>query len=141
MFPPPPFPLCINLREPTASALRGATPGARIDKYRSLIMPLRFVRQLRTQTAQSLVLSVKLDARYGHRLAIPVPSSKLHIPCTSRLRISFHLSACVQSARSIVLLVLKIEFCTTSCIIYTIYKNFMKSCAKYLTLILNVGKI
>ena len=41
----------------------------------------------------------------------------------------------------IVLLVLKIEFSTTSCIIYTIYKNFMKSCAKYLTLILNVGKI
>ena len=30
-------------------------------------MPLRFVRQLRTQTAQSLVQSVKLGARYGRR--------------------------------------------------------------------------
>jgi len=27
-------------------------------------VPLRFVRQLRTQTAQSLVLFVKLDARF-----------------------------------------------------------------------------
>ena len=85
-----------TLREPTASALRGATLGARIDKYRSLIMPLRFVRQLRTQTAQSLVLSVKLDARYGHRLAIPVPSSKLHIPLISRLRKSIRFGCGVK---------------------------------------------
>ena len=40
MFPPPPFPLCINLREPTASAPRGATLSTHIEKYRSLIMPL-----------------------------------------------------------------------------------------------------
>ena len=78
MFPPPPFPLCINLREPTASASRGATLGARIDKYRSLIMPLRFVRQLRTQTAQSLVLSVKLGAPFSRRLA--ARTLNWHIP-------------------------------------------------------------
>ena len=75
VFPPPPFPLCINLREPTASAPRGATLGARIDRGISLLMPLRFVRQLRTQTAQSLVLSVKLDARFSRRLAARVPSA------------------------------------------------------------------
>ena len=98
MFSLSPFPLCINLREPTASALRGATLGARIDKYRSPVMPLRFVRQLRTQTAQSLVLSVKLDARYGHRLAIPIPSSNRHIQCTSRLRMSFRFKHIFLSA-------------------------------------------
>ena len=42
VFPLPPFPL---KREPPASAPRGDTLGTRIDKYRSLIMPLRFVRQ------------------------------------------------------------------------------------------------
>ena len=40
-------------------------------------------------TAQSLVLFVKLDARYGRRLATPILSSKLHIPLISRLRTSF----------------------------------------------------
>ena len=45
-----------TLRESTTSAPRGATLGTRIDRGISLIMPLRFVRQLRTQTAQSLVL-------------------------------------------------------------------------------------
>ena len=34
-------------------------------------MPLRFVRQLRNNTAQSLVLFVKLGARCGRRLAPP----------------------------------------------------------------------
>ena len=53
VFPPPPFPLCINLREPTASASRGATLGTRIDRDISFIMPPSFVCQLRTQTAQS----------------------------------------------------------------------------------------
>ena len=53
-----------TMREPTASASRGATLGSRIDRDISLLMPLRFVRQLRTQTAQSLVLSVKLGARF-----------------------------------------------------------------------------
>ena len=76
VFPPPPFPL---KREPTASALRGdnanaidfvtiasslrATSSTRIDKYRPIVMSLRFVRQLRNNTAQSLVLSVKLGVR------------------------------------------------------------------------------
>ena len=53
VFPQPPFPL---KREPTASAPRGATLSTRIDKYRPLVMSLRFVRQLRNNTAQSLVL-------------------------------------------------------------------------------------
>ena len=34
-------------------------------------MPLRFVRRLRNNMAQSLVLYVKSDARYGRRLAAP----------------------------------------------------------------------
>ena len=37
------------------------------NKYRSLIMPLRFVCLLRNNTAQSLVLFVKLGVRYGRR--------------------------------------------------------------------------
>ena len=38
--------------------------GTRIDKYRTLIMPLRFVRQaVANNTAQSLVLSVELGAQ------------------------------------------------------------------------------
>ena len=52
-------------------------------------MSLRFMRQLRNNTAQSLVLFVKLDARYGHRLAIPILSSKYHIPFISSLQSSF----------------------------------------------------
>ena len=83
MFPPPPFPLCASLREPTASALRGATLSTRIDKDISLLVPLRFVRQLRTQTAQSLVLSVKLGVRFLAAVAARVPSLKSHIPFIS----------------------------------------------------------
>ena len=52
-------------------------------------MPLRFVRRLRNNKAQSLVLYVKSDARYGRRLAAPIPYFKLHIPFISTLRISF----------------------------------------------------
>ena len=52
-------------------------------------MPLRFVRRLRNNMAQSLVLYVKFDARYGRRLAAPISSSKLHNPFISTLRISF----------------------------------------------------
>ena len=91
-------------------------------------MSLRFVRQLRNNTAQSLVLIVKLDARYGRRLAPPryesahtankyalkecslvsplckfadggfVPSSKLHISCMGSLRISVRLDKAMPSA-------------------------------------------
>ena len=59
-----------------ASSLQ-ATNGGRVvgNTNRLKAVPLRFVRQLRTQTAQSLVPIVKLDARYGHRLAIPIPSA------------------------------------------------------------------
>ena len=45
------------------TAPQGATLGTRIDKYRALIMPLRFVRLLRNNTAQSLVLFVELGAQ------------------------------------------------------------------------------
>ncbi len=72
-----------TLREPTASASRGATLGSRIDRGISLIMSLRFVRQLRTQTAQSLVLIVKLGAPFSSRLAARVPSANKHIPFIS----------------------------------------------------------
>ena len=71
-------------------SLAGKTVGTRIEKYRPLIMPLRFVRQaVANNTAQSLVFFVKLGVRCGRRLAAPIPSSKLHIPFISTLRISF----------------------------------------------------
>ena len=63
-----PFPLA---REPTVTAWRGTTLGRDITNAISLIMPLRFVRRLRINMAQSLVLYVKSDARYGRRLAAP----------------------------------------------------------------------
>ena len=83
MFSLSPFPLA---REPTVTAWRGTTLSTRIDKYRPLVMPPRFVRQLRNNTAQSLVLFVKLGVRCGRRLAAPIPSSKSHIPFISALR-------------------------------------------------------
>ena len=68
---PIPFPLCAMLEGTHGTAPQGATLGTRIDRDISLIMPLRFVRRLRNNTAQSLVLTVKLDARCGRRLAPP----------------------------------------------------------------------
>ena len=68
MFSLSPFPLA---REPTVTAWRGTTLGRDITNAISLIMPLRFVRRLRNNMAQSLVLFVKSDARYGRRLAAP----------------------------------------------------------------------
>ena len=59
-----PFPLA---REPTVTAWRGTTLGRDITNAISLIVPLRFVRRLRNNMAQSLVLYVKSDARYGRR--------------------------------------------------------------------------
>ena len=51
-----------------ASSLQATNGGRAVGNTNRLkAVPLRFVRQLRTQTAQSLVLSVKLDARYGRR--------------------------------------------------------------------------
>ena len=41
------------------------------------------MRQLRNNTAQSLVLIVKLGVRFARRLAARIPSSKLHIPFIS----------------------------------------------------------
>ena len=64
---PIPFPLCAMLEGTHGTAPQGATLGTRIDRDISLIMPLRFVRQLRNNTAQSLVLIVKLGARCGRR--------------------------------------------------------------------------
>ena len=52
-------------------------------------MPLRFVRRLRNNMAQSLVLYVKSDARFARRLAARVPFFKLHNPCIRTLRIGF----------------------------------------------------
>ena len=55
----------------------GDNTRSRIDKYRSLVVPLRFVRQLRNNTAQSLVLIVKLDARSGRRPAPPALNGQI----------------------------------------------------------------
>ena len=54
-------------------------------------MPLRFVRRLRNNMAQSLVLYVKSDARCGRRLAAPIPSSNKHITFISIPRIGFRI--------------------------------------------------
>ena len=62
--PVSPFPLA---REPTVTAWRGTTLGRDITNAISLIVPLRFVRRLRNNKAQSLVLFVKSDARCGRR--------------------------------------------------------------------------
>ena len=59
-----PFPLT---REPTVTAWRGTTLSTRINKCRALIMPPRFVRRLRNNMAQSLVLFVKLGVRFARR--------------------------------------------------------------------------
>ena len=63
--------------------------GTRIDKYRPLIMPPRFVRQLRNNTAQSLVLFVLLGAYLLAAVAARVPFSNMYIPLISTLRIGF----------------------------------------------------
>ena len=78
---PIPFPLCTSFEGTHGTAPRGDTLGTRIDRDISLIMPLRFVRRLRNNTAQSLVLFVKLGARCGRRLAPPTPNK--HIPLIS----------------------------------------------------------
>ena len=77
MFPLPPFPL---KREPTASAPRGATLSTRIDKYRPIVMPLRFVRQLRNNTAQSLVLRTQ---------GLPHDKNKRTSACISKMKAKF----------------------------------------------------
>ena len=77
MFPQPPFPL---KREPTASAPRGATLSTRIDKYRPLVIPLRFVRQLRNNTAQSLVLRTQ---------GLPHDKNKRTSACISKMKAKF----------------------------------------------------
>ena len=67
------------LREPTVTAQRGTTLGTRINKYRPLVMSLRFVRRLRNNTAQSLVLFVKLGVRYlaALRLALEIDTYRV----------------------------------------------------------------
>ena len=64
MFSLSPFPLA---REPTVTAWRGTTLGRDITYAIYLIVPLRFVRRLRNNMAQSLVLFVKSDARFARR--------------------------------------------------------------------------
>ena len=77
MFPLPPFPL---ERESTASAPRGATLGTRINKYRPLVMSLLFVRQLRNNTAQSLVLRTQ---------GLPHGKNKRTSACISQMKAKF----------------------------------------------------
>ena len=73
-----------------ASSLRATNSRRGVcNTNRLKAVPLRFVRQLRTQTAQSLVLSVKLGVRFLAAVAARVPSSKLHIPLISTPRTSF----------------------------------------------------
>ncbi len=78
---------CVIFLQDCTSFARGEV-GTHIDRYRSLIMPLRFVRQLRTQMAQSLVLSVKFGAQRLAAVAARVPSSKGQSSSIRTLRIS-----------------------------------------------------
>ena len=65
-------------------SLAGKTGGTRIDKYRPLVMPPRFVRQaVANDKAQSLVLFVLLGAYLLAAFAARVPSLKLHSPFIS----------------------------------------------------------
>ena len=58
-----------------ASSLQATNGGRAVGNTNRLkAVQLRFVRQLRTQTAQSLVLSVKLGAPFSSRLAARVTS-------------------------------------------------------------------
>ncbi len=62
--------------------------GTHIDRYRSLIMSLRFMRQaVANNTAQSLVLIVEFGAQMLAAVAARVPSFNLHSPLISTLRI------------------------------------------------------
>ena len=69
-------------------SLAGKTGGTRIEKYRPLVMPPRFVRQaVANNTAQSLVQPSSPTLDLLAAVAARVPSSKLHIPLISTLRI------------------------------------------------------
>ncbi len=83
VFPLPPFPLCINLREPTASALRGATLSTHIEKYRPLVISLVHGRKKIT-LARSLVLSVKFGVRFLAALRL---AFRLYNACNGRFRL------------------------------------------------------
>ena len=64
------------------SSLVGATLGTHIDRDISLVVPPRFVRLLRNNTAQSLVQIVEFGAQRLAALRLEVTSLKLHIPFT-----------------------------------------------------------
>ena len=58
----------------------GETVGTRIDKYRPLVISLRFVRQLRNNTAQSLVLCTQ---------GLPLGKNKRTSACISKMKAKF----------------------------------------------------
>ena len=72
-----------TLREPTASAPRGATLGARIERDISLIMPLRLRGSFATECHAFSYKTSSFDARFSRRLAARVPSANKHIPLIS----------------------------------------------------------
>ena len=85
---PIPFPLCTSFEGTHGTAPQGATLGTRIDKYRSLIMPL--VRQRKEQHSLALLYyssSLALDAVGALRLHAP----NKHIPLISTLFLVLHL--------------------------------------------------
>ena len=84
-----------TLREPTASASRGATLGTHIERYRPLIMPLVHGRKKST-LARSLVLFVKFGTHRLAAVAARVPSSKGQSSCISTLRIGVRQKSALQ---------------------------------------------
>jgi len=69
------------------TAPQGATLGTRIDRDISLFMPLRFVRQLRNNMAQSLVLIVKLGTQRLAALQLEAPNKYIPLLSTVYIRV------------------------------------------------------
>ena len=95
---PIPFPLCTSFEGTHGTAPQGDTLGTRIDKYRSLIMPL--VRQRKEQHSLALLYyssSLALDAVGALRLHAP----NKHIPLISTLFLVLHLFDSLKSKRKV----------------------------------------
>ena len=95
---PIPFPLCTSFEGTHGTAPQGATLGTRIDKYRSLIMPL--VRQRKEQHSLALLYyssSLALDAVGALRLHAP----NKHIPLISTLFLVLHLFDSLKIKRAV----------------------------------------
>ena len=126
-FPYRRSPSALHLREPTTTAWRGTTLGTHIDRDISLLMSLRFVWQLRNNTSQSLVLSVKFGARYGRCLAPPVPQRRFLLKRSMIRIVSIRPYQFAVRFTAFLIHYMRTGACTYECL-YTNYKSFMQLC-------------